>query len=174
MDKRKLTVAEPMISETVLALCKEEIDFDRHIPYCLVRTVNLMQEATIPKYLQALTDTAPLLVREYRVLMLLSEYNPLSPARAAELTGMNRGTITRAITQLQRYDLVNILKNSRDGRGKFLIPTPKGATLCDKIIPMMREHGKFLEESFTSDEKDLFISLLQKIRERSELLRDAT
>lgn len=153
-----------------LALCKERIDFTQHLPYCLARTANLMREATVPKYLRIIQDIAPLAVRELRILVLLGEYSPLSPAKAAELTGMDRGTVSRAILALKNHRLVDTLKNARDGRGKYIVPTKKGASLCDKIIPMMRDHGKFLTKTFSDKEFDLLQGLLEKISLRAQLL----
>ena len=153
-----------------LALCKERIDFTQHLPYRLARTANLMREATVPKYLRIIQDIAPLAVRELRILVLLGEYSPLSPAKAAELTGMDRGTVSRAILALKNHRLVDTLKNARDGRGKYIVPTGKGASLCDRIIPMMRDHGKFLTETFSAKEFDLLQGLLEKISLRAQLL----
>ena len=155
-----------------LALCKERIDFDKHLPYRLARTANLMREATVPKYVQMVQGIAPLSIREFRVLVLLGEYSPLSPAKAAELTGMDRGTVTRAISGLKSHRLVDMLKNARDCRGKYIVLTGKGASLCDKIIPMMREHGRFLTETFSDEELDVLQNLLEKIGSRVQLLSE--
>ena len=47
---------------------------------------------------------------------------------------MDRGTVTRAISGLKSHRLVDMLKNARDCRGKYIVLTGKGASLCDKII----------------------------------------
>ncbi len=159
--------------QTGFAMGKERILLQAYIPYLLARTSNAVAEATSKIYLDALSQWAPLNKREYRVLLLLADQTSLSPASASELTGMDKATITRSIRGLKRYGLVETLRNTRDGRGKYITLTPAGADACDKIVPLMRECGDIITSSLTPDEKKQLIRLIAKVEQNVSLLSQA-
>lgn len=142
---------------------KARFDFDHHLPYVLARTANLVLSFTTPHYLAEIADAAQLSVREFRVLVAVAKYPPLSPAAAAERTGMDRATVTRALAGLQRLRLVRTLDNKQDKRGKYMVLTESGAALCDRLFPLMKAQGKRLSATLSPDERDTLLLLLGKL-----------
>lgn len=148
----------------------EDFDFERHIPYFLARTSNVVRAATTPAYLAALRNQAPLSVREFRVLIVVAKFGPISPAASADRTGMDRATVTRAIAGLKRQGLIETQKNALDRRGKYVVLTAEGAAICDRVFPMMKERGALLADVFSAGEEAEFRRMLNKLYERAMAL----
>lgn len=138
-------------------------DFDHHLPYVLARSANLILSLTTPHYLAEIADVAQLSVREFRVLVAVAKSPPLSPAAAADRTGMDRATVTRALAGLQRLRLVRTLDNKQDKRSKYMVLTEDGAALCDRLFPLMRAQGKRLSATLSPGERETLLLLLGKL-----------
>ena len=158
--------------ESEFAVGKERLLLNQYIPYLLGRTVNSIRKATAQIYIDAIKPWAALNNREFRVLVLLSEFSSLSPAQAANLTGMEKATVTRSIMGLKKHGLVDTMKNTRDGRSKYIVLTQMGAEACDAVVPKMKECGDFVTGLLTEEEKELFIQLIAKIEKRIPELSD--
>ena len=144
-----------------------EFDFEKHIPYCLARTSNVVQAATTPGYLANLEDIAPLSMREFRVLIVVAKFGPISPAKAAERTGIDRATVTRAIGGLKDLALIETAKNQKDRRGKYVALTETGAEVCNRAFPMMKQRDAEITSVLTPEETAAFRHILNKIFNRA-------
>ena len=160
----------PLATEQAQAKSAELSGFglDTHIPYLLVRTSNKVGSSGFKVYMEIIRRYAPLNLREFRVLVLLPDCPLLSPKDAADLTGMDRATVTRAITGLQRYDLIGSVKNAGDARSKHIYLTDQGQQLCDKLIPVMLEFGEYVTRNISAEEVKILTKLLENIETQTQ------
>ena len=114
-----------------------------------------------------LMTIAHLSQRDIRVLAIIGVEGTISPSQIASRTGIDRATVARALAVLAEKELIVLLQNAQDGRGKFAGLTKLGAQYCDVLYPLMDAYGAFLEEALEPGEKELLFRLLKKLRERS-------
>lgn len=143
------------------------IDFDinDHIPYLLVRSANLIGQITHKRYQDAVPDGLELSLREFRTLLIVASRGVVAPAAVADATGMDRSTVTRALSTLQKKGLIAESKNEKDKRAKFLNLTADGLDLSNRIIPRMDAYTKKIEERISAHELEQFKSVLDQMVE---------
>lgn len=155
-----------MTNTTELALPNQKLDLNRHLPYILARTSNMVASITSTYYLDMIENAPTLSLREFRVIIIVAVHGPSAPAQIAELTGMDRATVTRAVNGLRKQGLVLSMRNARDARGKYVAMTSDGSALCERLLPLMAKRGSEIEEALTGDEIIQLLGLLSKIRHR--------
>jgi DNA-binding MarR family transcriptional regulator len=141
---------------------------DTHIPYLLGRTSNIIKSAGFEVYQKVIHRYAPLNLREFRVLLLLPDYVSMSPKDAAELTGMDRATITRAIIGLKQHGLVKTEKNANDGRSKHIYLTDHGQELCANLRPVMKQFGEHITRNLSSKAIKQLIDILKNVENQAQ------
>lgn len=140
---------------------KEFLDLSRHLPYHFGMLTNLIRRATTEIFIQK----SKLSGREWRVLCMIGIKGPLQPAEVADLTGMDRATITRAADRLSTMGFIERNKDLHDGRKITLLLTTEGAAKCDKIFPQMRERGQRFEAMLSAEELTTLYTILNKIQQ---------
>ncbi len=171
MNRVKVASAEQLPHESIeIVQFDDDFDFDNHLPYCLARAANAVRSVTTPSYLAAASSQCSLGVREFRVLVIVARYGPVSPAKIAKKTGLDRATVTRALATLKDLALVHDVKNARDGRGKYIVLSKQGGDLCDQFFPLMKSKGEVIAAVFTKDEQALLLSMLNRLFEHTETL----
>ena len=99
-------------------------------------------------------------MREFRTLLIVASRGVVAPAAVADATGMDRSTVTRALSTLQKKGLIAESQNQKDKRAKLLRLTAIGADLSNRIIPRMNEYTHKLEDRITAAELEKFKSVL--------------
>ena len=130
-----------------------------HIPYRLGMLTNLIRQATTDSYVRQSEISG----REWRVLAMIGLAGPVQARRVVELTGMDKATITRAVTRLAKLGLVAQNPAPEDKRAKLLQLTDEGAVFCDRIIPQMLHGGAELAACLTDRERKTFLTCLDKL-----------
>ena len=138
---------------------RETLDLDAHLPYRLARLSNLIRQTTSDVYLKHTGMSG----REWRVLGMIGLRGPLSAAETAELTGMDRATITRSVDRLEALGYVERAPDAHDRRRIVLAVTPLGRRRCDRIIPMMREDGTYYETVLTAREQQQLLDMIERL-----------
>ena len=100
-----------------------------HIPYRLGQLTNLVRRATTDIYVRQ----SPVSGREWRVLAMIGITGPVQASEIVSLTGMDKATVTRAVTRLARQQLVAQTPAPEDRRAKLLCVTDEGAAFCERI-----------------------------------------
>ncbi|BAU94368.1 MarR family transcriptional regulator [Corynebacterium suranareeae] len=110
----------------------------------------------------------------YRVIFVVWLAGPLTPARAAELTGMGKSAISNLLKPLLKQGYVTQEASAEDRRSKLLILTPKGEEYINKVFPLQNDLETQWSSSLTAIERDLLISLLNKLLngKRAEEVRE--
>lgn len=143
---------------------EQSVDLESHLPYRLARLTNLIRQSTSDEYLKHTGMSG----REWRVLGMLGLRGPLSAAETAELTGMDRATITRSLDQLEAQGYVQRESDPRDRRRLVLEVTPRGRRKCDQIIPLMREDGAEYDALLSVRERKLLFDIIDRLEARAQ------
>jgi DNA-binding MarR family transcriptional regulator len=76
---------------------------------------------------------------QYSMMMMsLNRPEPPSIGSVASLLSMDRTTLTAALKPLQRRDLVTVMVDDEDRRGRRLRLTPAGRALLARALPVWR------------------------------------
>ncbi|MDZ7668731.1 MAG: MarR family transcriptional regulator [Gammaproteobacteria bacterium] len=153
-DGHRPTIGPPMA---------QGVDLESHLPYRLARLTNLIRQSTSDEYLKHTGMSG----REWRVLGMIGLRGPLSAAETAELTGMDRATITRSVDRLETQGYVQRESDARDRRRLVLQVTPRGRRKCDQIIPLMREDGAEYDALLSAREKKLLFDIIDRLEARA-------
>jgi len=80
---------------------------------------------------------------QYSMMMALNRPEPPSIGSVASLLSMDRTTLTAALKPLQRRDLVTVMVDVADRRGRRLRLTPAGRALLARALPVWgRTHAE--------------------------------
>ncbi len=146
----------------------ESLDLETHLPYRLARLTNLIRQSTSDVYLKRTGMSG----REWRVLGMIGLRGPLSAAETAELTGMDRATITRSVDRLAALDYVKRTSDPVDRRRIVLAVTERGRRKCNQIIPLMRDDGACYESLLSAKEKKMLFALIERLEARAHERRE--
>ena len=135
------------------------IDLQSHLPYRLAKTSLRIKNATTSRYVRRTRMSA----REWRVLGMLGIVGSQTPSELAELTGMDRATISRAIARLVKLDYVKRKPNAADNRSQTIEVTPAGEAYCRAIVPRMESSGDECRSLFSAAEFALLIEFIDRI-----------
>ena len=80
---------------------------------------------------------------QYSMMISLNRPEPPNVGSVASLLSMDRTTLTAALKPLQRRDLVTVIVDDEDRRGRQLRLTPAGQALLARALPVWRRtHAK--------------------------------
>ena len=77
---------------------------------------------------------------------------------------ISSGSMTYVIDKLEKKDLLKRTDCPNDRRAIFIILTPKGEDLMDKIMPEYQEFINHMFDSLDTEEAGMLVKLLQKIK----------
>ncbi|MDQ3511079.1 MAG: MarR family transcriptional regulator [Pseudomonadota bacterium] len=137
-----------------------QMDLHAHLPYRLAHLSNLIRRATTDRYVRGMKISA----REWRVLGMLGLKGSLTPTQLAELTAMDRATITRAGDRLEKLGYCRRIRNEQDNRSLLMTLSPEGERQCAAIIPKMARSGERCRSVFSAGEQALLFELLDRLQ----------
>jgi DNA-binding MarR family transcriptional regulator len=77
-----------------------------------------------------------LTLAEWRMLATVAEYGKISPTAAGQYTAMDKVKVSRAAQGLAAKGLLRQTRDPRDGRGRLLHLTRKGAATFAGVVPL--------------------------------------
>ena len=91
---------------------------------------------------------------QYSMMMALNRPEPPGIGSVASLLSMDRTTLTAALKPLQRRDLVTVMVDAADRRGRRLRLTPAGRALLARALPVWRRTHAEIERLLPRDGAD--------------------
>lgn len=95
-----------------------------------------------------------------------------SPARMADAIQVSRATMTSTVGRLAQRQLVVVLPDPADGRGKLVQLTSAGQAMRDSCIKAVAPLLPMVESVYAPREMIELIATLRKLRERLDRDRD--
>ena len=99
----------------------------------------------------------------YRMLFALWVAGPMTPHRAAELMGMSRAAVSNLAGNLEGKGLLSKQASDEDGRSLILHLTDAGLNKIHDVFAQQNARETEWSQALTEQERELFISLLDKI-----------
>lgn len=148
------------MSDTV----SQALSLAEFLPYQLSITSNAVSNRIAEVY----RSEFGLKVTEWRVMAVLGASGPLTQRSLTDLTLMDKVAVNRACKILEQRALISRKPNADDGRSHLLALTEQGWRVHDRIVPMARGMERRLLQPLDQAERQIFISLLKRLRDQSE------
>lgn len=145
---------------------KERIELRTFLPYRIHR---LSSKLAMPPPFE-LPDGRVVRAREWRVILQLAAWGPLTNRELADLVGMDAATITRVVQSLGELGLVQTKTSPSDRRKQFVSLTREGAAAHDLIAPGRRAGGEAIAAAMSPKEQAVFFALLDRLDARLDEL----
>jgi len=107
-----------------------------YLPYRLSVAANAVSRLIADAY----ESKFGLSIAQWRLIAVLADEGPLTQQGLTVRTIMDKVTITRAASELQRRKLVRRMPNESDGRSHLLILSDTGRRLYEEIVPLAMEY----------------------------------
>jgi DNA-binding MarR family transcriptional regulator len=148
------------------------LDLQHHLPFQLAVLSNYVKQSTSDR----LAKNHGMSGRDWRVLAIIGMHQPVTPASIAEVTGMDRVTVTRSIQQLEAKQLVSKSKNQVDGRSVLVRLTKQGEAHWRPMMQAMQQQGEAYRRLLTPGEFALLLELIERLQNyaRKELITHET
>lgn len=100
---------------------------------------------------------------QFGVVSLIGANPGLTQSALARAVGIERSTMVAVIDSLQDRGLVERRPSPVDRRSYALVLTLAGATLLDRLTPLVRAHERNVARRLSATDKDKLIELLTKL-----------
>lgn len=114
-------------------------------------------------------------ITEWRIMALLAGESWVSPRKVSEVTGLDKGAVSRSIQSLKEGGHVEVRPDQYDRRSQSLALTAKGLALHDRMVQLARKREQRLLTGFTAEERALlrqFLSRMESQVPAANALRD--
>ena len=91
-------------------------------------------------------------LNEFRLLMTIGALGRTASHELAELTGVNVMSVSRAVATLQRHGRIEVVRDPRNRRRKWLSLTEEGRRLYAIMRPQSEKVADFLFSDLAEDE----------------------
>jgi len=140
-------------------LNSEAFRLEDFLPYRLSVAANRVSRLFAQRYAEAYGLSIP----EWRVLAVLGQFATLSPSSVGESTAMDKVKVSRAAANLVARGLLRQTQDPRDGRGRLLRLTRKGAAIYQGMVALARELEDVLAEGVSRTEWSTLLKALDKL-----------
>ena len=140
-------------------LTEEVFRLEEFLPYRLSVAANRVSRLFARRYSEAYGLSIP----EWRVLAMIGRFGTLSPSAVGEWTAMDKVKVSRAAASLVTRGLLRQTQDPRDGRGRLLHLTRKGATVYQGVVPLACELEEQLAEGMSRTEWSNLLKALDKL-----------
>jgi DNA-binding MarR family transcriptional regulator len=100
---------------------------------------------------------------QFSLLMSLNRPKPPNLSSVASLLAMDRTTLTAALKPLERRDLLVVMVDPTDKRGRLIALTAEGMRLLSDVTPIWQSTHRELEQQLGDGEHERLLSGLKKV-----------
>lgn len=135
------------------------LPIDSSLFFKLVRVVNL----TARPFVETLSHAHELSLNEWRTMVVLASHPGITARRVADLTGLDKMTVSRAVASLERQGRLRKASDPRDARRTRLWLTAAGDTLFRSIGVLAAEREQRLFAGFAAADRAQFERLIDQL-----------
>lgn len=117
-------------------------------------------------------DHADIRLPEWRVLALLNERGPMASHEIIDVTGIDKGLLSRTVKVLERAGYVIPQRPKENRRMLRLTLSDSGHDVVEKTMPAMRAHQQDMLDALSDDERTLLFEIVEKLEQRIDHLSD--
>ena len=111
---------------------------------------------------------------EWRVVCNLGAEPGQSAARIADISGVDKSVVSRAVTELERQGLISGSSGDKPGRQTALRLTQAGQALHDRGVLRADEREQSLLEGFSAEERERLVEFLKRLTLNLERLEEGS
>lgn len=137
----------------------DRLRLDRFLPYRLSIASNLVSDRIARTYRERFGLSIP----EWRLVAVLAEDGPITPAALVARTVMDKVTVSRAAAALVARRLLARTPHPEDRRSHLLDLTAAGHDLHAGIAPQALALERALFAGFTPDERTALAAMLRRL-----------
>ena len=134
-------------------------DFDRSVTYLVTALANKLSISASRR----LRSRLKIGLMEWRVIALLGVERETSPARVAQVAGVDKSVVSRAVTSLAKAGLISVNSAPGPGRQTAMRLTDAGQAMHDRGIVEAIAAERGLLHGFSSAEHDAAVVLLKRL-----------
>jgi DNA-binding MarR family transcriptional regulator len=142
-------------------------DLDRSVLFLTTAFANKLSKGASRRLKKALGIG----LMEWRVVCNLGAEPGLSAARIAEISGVDKSVVSRAVSELERQGLIAV-STEQPGRQTALRLTRAGQDLHDQGVLRADERELRLLEGFSAREQDQLVEFLKRLTVNLDRLED--
>lgn len=101
---------------------------------------------------------------QYMFVLCICENSGLTQDALAEEVAMNKSTVARAVSQLEKDGFIERKVNQEDKRIYNVFPTEKGMAIYPLIIAVLDTWNDLITEDLTEEEEKILDALLIKVQ----------
>jgi MarR family transcriptional regulator, temperature-dependent positive regulator of motility len=105
---------------------------------------------------------------EFAVLFCIAHLPETTASDVAQLTGIPKNSVSRAVNKLLQLDLIGRTTDSQDARRALLHLTPAGQAQYAQILPKFKDRQQRMVSVLSATERAEFNRLLNKLVERGD------
>ena len=146
------------------------LDPDRHAAFQIVSLANRISSSASQSYLRHFGIG----VMEWRALALVGRQAGVTANEIAQLSGLDKSSVSRAVAALVRKGDVQALEDPADNRRTLLTLTPDGEALHNRVILASLARERLLLKGLSADEHRLLFELLAQLSANMALVEADT
>ena len=143
-------------------------DLDRSVLFLTTAFANKLSKGASRRLKNALGIG----LTEWRVVCNLGAEPGLSAVRMAEISGVDKSVVSRAVTELERQGLIEASTGGPPSRQTALRLTAAGQAVHDRGVLRVGERELRLLDGFSGAERDQLIVFLKRLTTNLEQLED--
>jgi DNA-binding MarR family transcriptional regulator len=143
-------------------------DLDRSVLFLTTAFANKLSKGASRRLKEALGIG----LMEWRVVCCTGAEPGLSAGRIAEMSGVDKSVVSRAVSELERQGLIAACPEQA-GRQTALRLTPAGQKLHDRGVLRAERRELRLLDGFDAAERDLLVDFLKRLTANLERLEDS-
>ena len=137
-----------------------DFDIEDFLPYLLNRAA----ESSSASFQQIYKTDYGMLRTEWRVLFHLGYYKEMTASQICQMADLHKTKVSRAVSALEEKRFIERIWQDDDRRVARLSLTSKGRSAYDELCAQAAKFHNDLMADFTSEEQDIFMDCLRRIR----------
>lgn len=105
------------------------------------------------------------------VLHVIRHNEGITQDGVGKILGLDKGLIARIVKSLIEEELIYKIKSDKDKRAYLLYPLEKAQLIKDEVVNIEDKYYDLIFEVLNDNEREVFLSLLEKIYIRSKEIR---
>ena len=142
-----------------------KFELEEFLPYRLHQAA----EATSQQFLQKYKDKYSLNRTEFRAMINIGSYGPISATDISRRSQLDKGILSRAVLRLENEGWIKRQYRENDRRGHDLVLTKAGKPVFEDLQKLALEYSDYLDSQLTSRESTQLIKLLKKLNSLKDL-----
>ncbi|AVO38165.1 MarR family winged helix-turn-helix transcriptional regulator [Pukyongiella litopenaei] len=118
---------------------------------------------------QALNDPEPLNLVTWRILLGLSDGEPVPQRDLVAFTDMEQAQVSRALKRLETDGLIRSSTCRSDGRVRLVSLTQRGRVTFEAALPAVQHYHRAIDVALGSEERAQFIAMSRRVAAATRL-----